>query len=64
MRNLIDKVILPNGQEEKLDKLEKVYLIAKEVQKKRRSTICNFWKAVCSCLSTNCRRPERVLART
>jgi aminotransferase len=33
MKNFIDKVRLPNGQIEKLDRLEKVYLIAKDLQK-------------------------------
>lgn len=34
MKNFIDRVRLPNGQIEKLNKLEKLYLIAKDLNKK------------------------------
>ncbi len=34
MKNFIDRVRLPNGQVEKLNKLEKLYLIAKDLHKK------------------------------
>lgn len=44
MKNTIDKVNLPNGQQEKLDKLEKLYLIAKEVQKKEEVQFAIFGK--------------------
>ncbi|ALU45848.1 pyridoxal phosphate-dependent aminotransferase [Pseudoalteromonas rubra] len=44
MINFIDKVKLPNGQIEKLDRLEKLYLIAKELHKKSAVQFAIFGK--------------------
>ena len=44
MKNFIDRVHLPNGQIEKLNKLEKLYLIAKDLNKKEPVQFAIFGK--------------------